>query len=251
MSICNGETIYNKKSIYEQNTIFSPLYKDGGGDGQRAIFLTNFDVFDDSRQEDTPEIGDPYILNPASQVVRQIDVNFFGNNIKAIRDEWLVASSVGFEKPIEYKKMSFEGWFYIGVTSNNFGLSFQIGPRYIYVDPLYSADDFPIFGPPLDDVSYTMYNGTTLGQYNCAKFGICPRNEWFFFSCVFDEENKEIRFYMNGDIMLKIISTVPDTKWEFLLNQHNNGKYTDVAYVAAFNFDKSINNGMNYPITNI
>lgn len=250
MVIYNGETIYNKKGIYKQNTIFSPLYKDGGGDGQRAIFLTHFDVFDNSRQQDTPEIGDPYIFDIAVQVVSQIDVNFFGKTIKAIRDEWHVSGDAGFRKAIEYKKMSFEGWFYIGGTANSFGLVFQIGSRYIYVDPMYS-NDFQIFGPLLNDVSYTMYNGTTVSSYNFAKFGVAPRNEWFFYSCVFDEENKEIRFYINGDIMLKIISTVPDTEWGFILNQQNSGKYTDVAYAAAFNFDKSINNGMNYPITNI
>jgi hypothetical protein len=250
MSICNGETIYNKKSIYEQNTICSPLYKEGGGSSQRAIFLTKFDVFDNSLHQDTPDIGDPYIFDPAVQYVRQIDVDFLGRTIKAIHDEWIVGSSAGFKKNIEYKKMSFEGWFYLGGNSDSYGLTFQIGPKYIYADPLYSGS-FEIFGPLLDNVSYTLYNGTTVGDYNFAKFGVRPRKEWFFYSCVFDEENKEIRFYINGDIMLKIISNVPYPEWGFLLEQQNSGKYTDVAYAAAFEGDKSINNGLNYPITNI
>lgn len=256
MGIYNGKSIYNGNAIYNGKSIYNgdALYKEDGSGSKETLFLSKFDNYDDAIQQDIPDVGDPYIFDPTKQLVQHTVVYLFDKYMNAIDDTYIQDDSVGFEKNIETKFLSCEAWVKIGGSRYDWGVWFWLGPEFILADPNFSTSTWGMFGPALgyDYVdSYTMLNGTVMGPYTYAKFGDAPRDQWFFYSSVYDVDAKEIRYYINGVIMLIVKLKTDYEKWSFILRQRNNGKNTQVAYSAVFGYDKSENGGTSYPITNL
>lgn len=255
MGVFNGDSIYNGDALYKGNSISNSLYNENAL--KETLFLSKFDNYDDAIQQDTPDVGDPYIFDPTKQSVKSTVVFLFSKYMNAIDDTYIQDDFVGFEKDIETKFLSSEAWIKISGSRQDFGLRFCIGPDSMFADPLFSPSIWGVFGPFLGDDnidSYTMLNGTTLvnsGGYRFAKFGTAPRDSWFFYSSVYDVDEKEIRYYINGDIMLIVKLNTDYEKWSFRLNQRNSGKNTQIAYAAVFGYDKSENGGTSYPVTTL
>lgn len=256
MGIYNGKSIYNGNAIYNGKSIYNgdALYKEDGSVLKETLFLSKFDNYNDAIQQDIPDVGDTYIFDPTKQSVKHTVVFLFDKYMNAIEDSYIQDDSVGFEKDIETKFLSSEAWIKINGNRDDYGVWFCIGPEVIVADPLFSQTTWGVFGPYLGNNNYTMLNGTTFvnsGGYIFAKFGTAPRDTWFFYSSVYDVDAKEIRYYINGDIMLIVKLNTDYEKWSFMLRQRNTGKNTQIAYAAVFGYDKSENGGTSYPITTL
>jgi hypothetical protein len=256
MGIYNGKSIYNGNAIYNGKSIYNgdALYKENGSGSNKTLFLSKFDHYDDDSQQDIPDVGDPYIFDPTLQSVKHTVVFLFGKYMNAIRDTYIKNDYVGFSKTIEDKFISSEAWMFLGGSRSDFGVFFCIGPEIISCDPNFSTTEWGRFGPYIGGSnidSYTLYNGTTNAPYSYLKFGSAPRNIWFFYSCVYDVDQNEISFFINGDLMAIVRYNTPFVDWSFNFRQSNKDKYTEIAYAAVFGYDKRENGGTSYPVTTL
>lgn len=252
MGVFNGDSIYNGDALYKGNSISNSLYNENAL--KETLFLSKFDNYNDSLQQDIPDIGYPYIFDPTKQSVKHSVEFLFSKYINGIDNTYIQNDYVGFEKDIETKFLSSEAWIRISGTRYDFGVRFWIGPDFILADPNFSSTEWGMFGPWMgaDYIdSYTMFNGTANAQYNYVKFGVAPRDMWFFYSNVYDVDAKEIRYYMNGDIMLIVKLKNDYEKWAFKIKQAESGKNTRIVYTGVFGYDKSENGGTSYPITTL
>lgn len=224
------------------------ILKAGGGD---IFFLTYFENFNESTGTDTPIIGEPYTLDIQKQYLTKSSLNLFGGACSAIKDEYRSQKAVGFTKPIpeNIDFISSELFILCEGTRYDFGSSVGLDSTYITLDPFFSSVDFGIFGPGYDGSSsqYTLYNGTTRAYGTYFKFGKNIRFKTSHIAVTYDIKNKIKRFYVDGDIMLELRNQ-NSTDYNFSMCQANTGKSFIITGVAFFSSDKSINNGMNYPV---
>lgn len=227
------------------------ILKAGGGD---IFFLTYFENFDESTGTDTPIIGEPYTLDIQKQDLTKSSLNLFGGACSAIKDKYRLQRSVGFTKPIpeNIDFISSELFILCEGTRYDFGSSVGLDSTNIALDPYFSESEFGIFGPNYEGPSsqYTLYNGTTRvysSDYGFFKFGKNIRFKTSHIAVTYDIKNKIKRYYVDGDIMLELRNQ-NSTNYNFSMFQSNTGKSFIITGVAFFSSDKSINNGMNYPV---
>lgn len=224
------------------------ILKAGGGD---IFFLTYFENFDESTGTDTPIIGEPYTLDIQKQYLTKSSLNLFGGACSAIKDEYRLQSSVGFTKPIpeNIDFISSELFILCEGKRNDFSSSVRLDSTGITLDPYFSKSEFGIFGPYYEGPSslYTLYNGTIRVYGTYFKFGKNIRFKTSHIAVTYDIKNKIKRFYVDGDLMLELRNQ-NSTNYNFFMFQANTGKSFIITGVAFFSSDKSINNGMNYPV---
>ena len=238
-----AEGVYKDRGIYKEGA--------GGGDLQKCFFLTYFDNFNTSIGADIPIIGDPYTLDVSKQRLTRSSLNLFGGTCPALKDEYIQEEYTGFSKiiPDDVEFISAELFVLCEGDRNDFGSVLRIGVDNLTLDPYLSSTEFVTFGPYYDGSAsnYTMFNDTTRSMKTFFKFGKNIRYKISHLASTYDVQNKTIRFYVDGDIMLEI-RNYEKSRCGFGVQQNNTGKSFTLTGVAFFNFDKSTNGGMNYPI---
>lgn len=224
----------------------------------RLLFLTYFDNYDEQTRIDVPLIGDPYKIDPISssytygQKITKTTFNVPWGIENGIHDEYYNNNRyVGYKKSIEdLKFVSGEFFIYCGGTMNAYPSAICAATTFSGLDPNYSYEKFDIQGPNLSGKDYTLYNGTSIysSQYgNYAVFGVQMRFNTTHYAQTYDVENKIERFYVNGLLMLEIRGGTFD-EFIFGFSQNNTGKYFNITGVAWWNYDRSTNDKMNYPV---
>lgn len=220
---------------------------ESGGD---IIFLTYFDNFDESTGTDIPIVGDPYTLDIQKQKLTRSSLNLFGGDCPALKDEYKSNNFVGFSKPIpeDVEFISAELFLLCEGTRIDYHSILGFGVADIKLDPYLTSTSFPVFGPDYTGSSsdYTMFNGT-LRVNNSFRFGKNIRYKTSHLAITYDVINKIVRFYVDGDIMLEI-RNYQTSYYRFRFVQSNTGKSFTLTGVAYFSYDKSTNDGMNYPV---
>lgn len=221
---------------------------ESGGD---IIFLTYFDNFDASTGTDIPIVGDPYTLDVAKQRLTRSSLNLFGGNCPALKDEYNRAEYTGFSKtiPEDVEFISAELFVLCEGTRADIVSGLDFGVSYLTLDPYFSSSQFGIFGPYYTGSSsnYTMFNGTARAYSTYFKFGKNIRYKISHLASTYDVKNKIVRFYVDGDIMLEIRNSQA-SRYRLGFVQNNTGKSFTLTGVAYFSYDKSTNDGMNYPV---
>lgn len=221
---------------------------ESGGD---IIFLTYFDNFDASTGTDIPIVGDPYTLDLQKQYLTRSSLNLFGGTCPAVKDEYKIAELVGFSKPIpqDVEFISSELFVLCEGTRSDYGSILGFGMYDLTLDPYFSSEYFGIFGPYYSGSSsnYTMFNGTLRAYTTYFRFGKNIRHKISHLASTYDVKNKIIRFYVDGDIMLELRNIVA-SNYRLRFKQNNTLKSFTITGVAYFSYDKSTNDGMNYPV---
>ena len=221
---------------------------ESGGD---IIFLTYFDNFDASNGTDIPIVGDPYTLDVSKQALTRSSLNLFGGTCPALKDEYNKAEYTGFSKiiPEDVEFISAELFILCEGTRGDFGSVLSFGVDTLTLDPYFSSQLFGIFGPYYSGSSrnYTMFNGTIRSYTTYFRFGKNIRYKTSHLASTYDVKNKIIRFYVDGDIMLEI-RNYEKSRYVLGVQQNNKGKSFTLTGVAYFSYDKSTNDGMNYPV---
>jgi hypothetical protein len=243
-NLYKNEGVYNSRGIYKEGA--------GGGGGGDIIFLTYFDNFDASTGTDIPIVGDPYTLDVRKQALTRSSLNLFGSTCPALKDEYKEVEYTGFSKiiPEDVEFISAELFILCEGTGSQYGSLLSFGVDNLTLDPYYSSTEFGIFGPYYSGSSsnYTMFNGTIRSNTNYFQFGKNIRFKISHLASTYDVKNKITRFYVDGDIMLEIRNYYEMTSYKFGVRQNNTGKSFTITGVAYFSYDKSTNDGMNYPV---
>lgn len=218
----------------------------------KCLFATYFDNYDESTKIDTPAIGEPYSIPTDKNRYSKSTMTLFGQTFNCLYNSYYRQGSYNLS-PIdisEYDYVSAEMW----LLPEGSRYDFSSGVRlidWITIDPYFTSNDFPIFGPYYTGSSdnVTMYNGTiwNSGYTGYFRFGTRFRNQVGFLSVVYNNINKSIRYYSNGSLMLELRNR-SFSSFSYSLSQANTGKTFKATGIACFNYDKSKNNGMNYPV---
>lgn len=218
----------------------------------KCLFLTYFDNYNESTKIDTPAIGEPYSIPTDKNRYSKSTMTLFGQTFNCLYNSYYIQGVYNLS-PIdisEYDYVSAEMWLLPEGSRYDFSSNIRLIDT-ITIDPYFTSNDFPIFGPYYTGSSdnVTMYNGTiwNSGYTGYFRFGTRFRNQVGFLSVVYNNINKSIRYYSNGSLMLELRNR-SFSSFSYTLSQANTGKTFKATGIACFNYDKSINNGMNYPV---
>lgn len=218
----------------------------------KCLFMTYFDNYNESTKIDTPDIGEPYSIPTDKNRYSKSTMTLFGQTFNCLYNSYYNSGSYDLSSIdiSEYDYVSAEMWLLPEGSRNDYGSIVRL-IDWISLDPYFTSNDFPIFGPYYNGSSdnVTMYNGTTWNSNYAGffRFGTRFRNQVGFLSVVYNNINKSIRYYSNGSLMLELRNR-PFSMFSYTLQQNNTGKTSKATGIACFNYDKSINNGMNYPV---
>lgn len=218
----------------------------------KCLFLTYFDNYNESTKIDTPAIGEPYSILTDKNRYSKSTMTLFGQTFNCLYNSYYSQGAYDLSSIdiSEYDYVSAEMW--LLPEGSRYDFSSNVGLiDTIVIDPYFTSNDFPIFGPYYTGSSdnVTMYNGTIWNSCYTGyfRFGTRFRNQVGFLSVVYNNINKSIRYYSNGSLMLELRNR-HFSRFYYRLNQANTGKTFKATGIACFNYDKSINNGMNYPV---
>lgn len=238
--------IYKGAGVYNYGT--------GGGNLKNCFFLTYFDNYDEITNYDTPIIGEQWSFNLPGQNYNKTTINIFGG-CPAIKNTYKNSTQqyiYNIPYPDEISFISSEMFLLCeGNESGGNGSALSMDCTFFGCAPRGNVDSFGIFGPymtnPQSDT--TLYNGTTNPESSFTRFGINVRHKISFLSATFDIQNKVQRFYCDGVLMMeKRNMNFSSWKPQIALMQTSSNLSMTATGIAYFNYDKSENNGMTYPI---
>lgn len=218
------------------------------------LFLTYFDDFNNDTKIDKPLVGPDCLYSGDGQSYTLSSLNLFNSTVNSIYNTYKNSDYRKFiiDEPIpsNVKFISSEMFVLCQGTRYDFGSSITFGCLILVLDPYFSSSEFLISTPSIDNLEHTLYNGTrysNYGSYGCGTAGIDIRYKLSHIASVYDVENKKLRYYIDGNIMLELRNKEIE-KYQLKFGQFNTGKSFNITGIAIWAKDMSINDGMNYPV---
>jgi hypothetical protein len=219
------------------------------------LYLTYFNNFDFSTMVDTPIIGEQFRLDTRSAVkYNSSTLQCMGTTIPALyvtcglTGEYNVSSDISIPEDISIWSIEYLLYIPYESLSSGVGIYFSTTTKALVCDPYGWGSATGSFNG-ISNIQ--VYNGAMMigsGGDGRIRFPIDLYNNICHCAQIINHNSNSVRVYINGTIYCSyIFDSGVEHKARPYLGARNNWSGT-MSQLAIFGYDKSINDGMNYPV---